>query len=76
MSSSRPTRKRKKMSPTLAKVSRIPRELCGKMFCVKAGMRPNAVGPSNIPATISAQQQQQQQQIHPIDQCPVHTHKT
>jgi hypothetical protein len=73
MSSSRPTRKRKKMSPTLAKVSRIPRELCGKMFCVKAGMRPNAVGPSNIPATISVHHSSSSRYIRSINVQCTHT---
>jgi hypothetical protein len=55
MSNSNPTRKRKKMSPTSAIVSRTVKELSGKMFLVKPGMLPKAVGPNNMPPIISAQ---------------------
>ena len=55
MFNSNPTRKRKKMSPTSAIVSSTVKELSGKMFLVKPGMLPKAVGPNNMPPRISAQ---------------------
>lgn len=54
MSSSRPTRKRKKMSPRSANVSSTATELWGKMVAVKPGMYPRAVGPNKMPPRISA----------------------
>ena len=48
-SSSRPTRKRKKMSPKLASVSRTVRLFAGKTVLRNFELFPRADGPSNIP---------------------------
>lgn len=48
-SSSSPTKKRKKIRPRLASVSRTGRLLAGKTACRKALLRPRTDGPSSIP---------------------------
>lgn len=53
-SNSKPIKFMKKMSPTFATTVNVDRDDSGKMVLEKPGMRPNAVGPSKIPATISA----------------------
>ena len=53
-STSSPTRKRKRIRPTLAAVVSVGMEAIGKIAFVKPGMRPNTEGPSNIPAMTSA----------------------
>jgi len=48
-SSSRPTRKRKKMSPKFASVSKTVRLFGGKTVLINLVLFPSADGPSNIP---------------------------
>lgn len=53
-STSRPTRKRKRIKPMLAAVVRVGREATGKMASEKAGICPRTDGPSSIPPMTSA----------------------
>ena len=53
-STSSPTRKRKRIKPTLAAIESVGMEAVGNIASVKPGMRPNTEGPSNIPPMTSA----------------------
>ena len=53
-STSSPTRKRKRIRPTLAAADSVGMEARGKMALVKPGARPRTEGPSRIPPMTSA----------------------
>ena len=53
-STSSPTRKRKRIRPTLAAVESVGIEAVGKMALVKPGTRPRTEGPSSMPPMTSA----------------------